>query len=829
MTYARQGIVVAARVGFQFASLRVRAGERVSRVVWWVALGVPVLVGCTGTIEDARVAGSGDDDGSSSGAPDIGVPNDPGSGRCDAIRDIFINNDCTSCHNATPQVSGGGLDLLSPGVSTRLVNQPSQNSRCRGEMLVNSARVEASVLLQAVAPSRFGGGNSCAPSVMPLGVDENAELALPDPEVDCIESWAKGLADAVTPPDVRVAPFDPASPTSAIAKAKYILRGAAVTDEELALVSGEEGALDSERLRTLIDRWMFDHRGRPTPTFEAKMRDFLRLTLQQKPVPIRAKDRYRFQLEIGGDNSPVDREQLIATIPEVFVRTAWDIVGGKEDFRRVVTTRRWYVTTAILAALHFTERSDFPAPGNGRLRTNKSFADFDGLQVGDYQDWRYVRFGQATDRTSATHVYPNIEDGNEIWDQKSWKDFATDLRNIRSEETIDVVAPRVGFFNTLEFLDNWPSNTDNQFRVTANQAVIAALDLTFEGGDSTEQPSLTGLDRDHSQETTPCFGCHRLLDPMRLEFQRFYTYDRYMAQADPADSSDASFAFHGHIESPIGSMDGFARLLVNHPRFADAWVQKLCMWANSARCDPTDDEFVRISAVFASGYDDSEDDDFRLHILIREFFSSPLFTGTRLSQTHKSNVFTVSTTRFVHLCHSLDERIKQVREERCDDGDDTCGAVEPLCPQEEKEVEESVLSSIGLSDYSRGSTTISTPSTTDAFLARSIQSTCQAITERVLEHFSSGDHRSSIERLVRMLMGLPRSHPRYERARDQLLRTYRILREPESCGVRDAFEANEDVPVDGDYVCGLDRSADDAMDAVFNIVCASSDLMGMGL
>ena len=53
-----------------------------------------------------------------------------------------------------------------------------------------------------------------------------------------------------------------------------------------------------------------------------------------------------------------------------------------------------------------------------------------------------------------------------------------DLEQVSSRIALQL--PRVGFFSTLSFLANAETNQDNQFRVTTNQALIAALGRDFD-------------------------------------------------------------------------------------------------------------------------------------------------------------------------------------------------------------------------------------------------------------------------------------------------------------------------------------------------------------
>ncbi len=62
-------------------------------------------------------------------------------------------------------------------------------------------------------------------------------------------------------------------------------------------------------------------------------------------------------------------------------------------------------------------------------------------------------------------------------------------------------------------------------------------------------------------------------------------------------------------------MDELANILANHSQFPIAWIQKLCMWGNSQRCEETDDEFKRLVKFF-------KNKNFNYRLTVREFFSS---------------------------------------------------------------------------------------------------------------------------------------------------------------------------------------------------------------
>ena len=60
--------------------------------------------------------------------------------------------------------------------------------------------------------------------------------------------------------------------------------------------------------------------------------------------------------------------------------------------------------------------------------------------------------------------------------------YVESLRAITDNGVFPLKAPRVGFFSTPLFFQSWQTNGDNQFRLNANQAMITALNLSFDAG-----------------------------------------------------------------------------------------------------------------------------------------------------------------------------------------------------------------------------------------------------------------------------------------------------------------------------------------------------------
>ena len=725
----------------------------------------------------------------------------PSANRCDDMPAILASaeNGCVTCHDTTPGVEGGNLDLLSPGAGVRMLNRRSGNTSCRDHLLINAENPDDSLILKLVDPVRYAAwGDDACIGAMPFG--RNGVSA---DDVTCFEEWVADVAaNNVAPDPDPIPPFDPMPVESVVGKAKYILHGDAVTDAELAQVSGANGSLNRAGLRTVIEGWA------STPEFENKVRGFLQLALQQYEINPRNQP-YRDQFDpIGGDDVAIDRNAFYANLEIAFVHTAWNIVSSNGDFRQVATTRTWQVTTAILAALVYADRQNTP---NG----NNRFERFAHLTPADYNDWRNVRFTQAAN-------------ANEVPTFANTAAFAQSLRSIGNNGTLPLRAPRVGFFNTPPFFESWETNDDNQFRVTTNQTLLTALDILFEAGDTTEQNNLNGLNGDHSNPDTACYQCHRLLDPMRLEFQNVYT-SRYRMRNQVETELQPSFAFQGYTATPL-TMDEFAQALVDHPRFPTAWVQKVCMWANSQRCLEDDPEFIRIRNLFVSS-------NYNFMTLLMEMFTSPLVTGAGITETHDANEYFVSIGRSNHFCVALQQRIRGARAERCAAEREANPDANPQVCQERANIgcnatgtTREMATLISSDAYGRGSREFIQESVSGPFNARAMTEMCTQLADREVgggnRTFTQNDVNGSIDRMVRFVMGLPSTHPRYQSARDSLRKAYDIGRATPLCSAdgSDVVTANAD-----EVTCGFGLNAQRALYIPWILACSSPELAGQGL
>ena len=717
--------------------------------------------------------------------------------RCDDFAAILSApaNRCVTCHDTSPGVEGGNLDLLSDGSAARLLNARSGNTSCRDELLIDVDNWQNSMILKVVDPARYAawGDDPCI-RMMPFGGNGVSEA-----DVTCFEEWVqKTIEENDAPPPPPVIPFEVMPAESALAKAKFILHGGPVTDAELAAVKATDGTLNPAALQQVIRDWM------GTPESTAKVRSFLQLSLQQYEINPR-NQAYRDQFDqISGNDVAIDRNAFFANLEDSFVNTAWNIVSSGGDFRQVVTTRTWQVTTAIMAGLVYADRQRNPGD---------RFELLAHLQPSDYTDWRDVTFTQAAN-------------ANEVPQFQNTAAFARSLRNIGDGGSLALRAPRVGFFNTPTFFESWETNEDNQFRVATNQAILAALDILFEAGDTTEQTNLNGLATEHSEPDTACYQCHRLLDPMRLQYQNVYNY-RYRVRDNIVTNLAPGFAFQGYTATPA-TMDDFGQALVSHPRFPVAWVQKVCMWANSQRCLEDDPEFMRIVNKFTTDYD--------LMDMIVEVFTSPLVTGAAITETHDTTEFFVSISRSNHLCSAMQTRIRGARAERCAAERAADPDANPQVCQTRNNIGcnasgtiRSMAELISSDAYGRGANDFIQESVSGPFNARALTEICTQLATREVgggnQTFTPGDIPGSLDRMVRYVMGLPASHPRYQAARDALQRAYDIGRASPVCGQgQDVVDANRN-----DIVCGFNLDTTRALYISWITACSSSELAGLGM
>lgn len=724
---------------------------------------------CSGLIGDSHQTPIDDDDDLDGFDP---------QGQCD-ITITLARNGCTQsgCHGASYV---GGLDLASVGLAERLIDVRSQTASCSGHLLIDPAEPENSLLLQVINPDAIHAGGVCTQQ-MPMDRD-----AMSAEDRACVAQWVQEVVDAYEPPEVEV--FQPALPETYAAMVKTLLTSQPLSASELGGLNANPGVL-----RDYVEGWV------ETEAFRASISDFLANALQSKV------ERAQLPLLFGTGGNRIVRAngvKLVGAVNESVVHTALDIIDADRPFTEILTTHRWWMNTALLTAISWfdlttaerTATSERHTIGRGAVPTLATsiatktwvfpqlpedctitsqtaynmLGIFNGaftcktniildeasqiLKAADYEDWRYVDF------TSSGTAHP-------------WYD----LIQMRAATQLTVKQPRVGFFSQPAFQANWVTNADNDYRVLINQTLIATLDATFSAADPTDDLLPSQIATDHAAPGTQCYGCHRLMDPIRGYFSSTMNVDySYKKNATPA-----AFAFFGHKRKG-GDIETFAAELGKHPRFALAWTQKLCMFATAHRCDESDPEVQRIAKVF-------KDSGFKFKRLVVELFTSPLVTRAEHVQTFESVEPFISVNRRASLCNFLEERT----------------GVATICTN--KNVVPA-LNQISGDSFARGEVDLVQAGATSAFHMAAAERLCNAVAPIAVTTTSryKPSDANVIENIVAGLMGLPVGHSRHNLSVDAL-----------------------DDHVTAARAAGA--TAQDAVRSAFVAACMSTDVLALGM
>ncbi len=599
----------------------------------------------------------------------------------------------------------------------------------------------------------------------------------------------------------------PLSTYSSLRKIKNVLTGLAPTDAEVA------AATDASALKTLIDTWM------GTPQFQDKMILFFQNAYQQSSLAVLD---YEFQLRkrpgafdlpygIFGDNA---FPMLFKNLKESFARTALALIAEGRPFTDILTTQRFMMTTALKSMymqiempydIHtfnfqfnhgtrpaITDTLDPSSPnylvfgytapttttGKGPSGTNCAG---DATKISTYPgstNLFHVLLG-VVDRDStnngqgstnlgcfehAIQPYFTAQDLSD-WQMVTITSTGTpivsyNLPALRAATTLPSRLPRVSFFTTPSFLAVWNTNDSNQHRVTANQALLAALGEGFTSAASTfpAPPSSVGLDGQHAVAGTTCYVCHKSLDPMRLFWQNQFDFNDQVPAKVP--STAASFGFGDVMQNGTSLVD-FGTFLgqvtdtqvaaqpVN--RFALATAQHLCFFANSAPCEETDPEMRRVALAFQNASYDFK-------TLVRELFSSPLVTAWSSTATFAADGVTISVARRDQLCAALSNRLGKP---------DLCEIVMPT-PTGVTTATNRLAGAIPADAFSRGSQLPVTPPDPNLFYRAASELVCEAIAAKVVDgpaatniYTSATGSAAAMTDMVGKVMGLPPSDPHY--------------------------------------------------------------------
>jgi hypothetical protein len=642
-------------------------------------------------------------------------------------------------------------------------------------------------------------------------------------------------------------PFSADPPSVYVAKVKNILVGLPPTEAEVKAVED-----DPDALKGLIDDWM------KLPEYNDKMRVFFQLAFQQTQINTTLFVDLVPPRGLGNGRAlPL----LVQNMRESFARTVIELANQGRPLTDAFTTRQVMMTPALMTLYAFMdtrrvdndggindifarqnpnftvtlEASKGPIPFEDSM--NPASPNYLHFYNPDILTQRYpdttcegldpitaqvnglelmnMLFGEIPQHQGPNGACPQRGGGINSpqlkgtdftdWRMVTMRPPGTgeartpffNLAQLRGANELLINTPHPGFFSTPAFMANWATNSSNQMRVTLNQSLIVATGAQIDGTDTTVPPSTPGLDDEHAPNGSSCYGCHQLLDPSRSILSATYSWF-YYPQTDPAlKAQPGLFAFQG-VVSTMSSIDDFANILATHPLVPSAWGQKLCYYANSAPCDPTDPEFARVVDVFASG-------GMQWNALVRELMASPIITNATATVTSSTNGQIVSVSRRDHLCAALNNRLGFV---------DICELDATLRRRPPSTIA-LIVGGLPSDGYGRGSTVPVLPNEATLFYRAGLENICGAISEMTIDaaadpaqpgakQWSSGDVDTAIADFVGIVMALPPSDGRAGKA---------------SSILHDHFTSAK----------GQGASATDALRSTFVAACLSPSFIGIGM
>jgi hypothetical protein len=635
---------------------------------------------------------------------------------------------------------------------------------------------------------------------------------------------------------------------SVLRKVKGVLTGLAPTDTELA------AGTTKAALQTQIDRWM------QTPQFQDKLMLFFANSFQQNAFAVAD---FQFQLRSRpgaldvpsfGDNAyPL----LMKNLQESFARTAIDFVQQGRPMSELLTTDSFMMTTA-LKSLYMQIEASYDTTSNPNVMKYKfdysrrpALADSLNPASPDYMVFGY----EAPSTVTASRTFNDNCPGKNLVAQfpgnvslfhlllggvdrdatnngvgltntgcfeRAIKPYFTpsdlsdwqmvqvvpgtaikpwDLPALRaSGATLPSAAPRIGFFTTPAFLATWNTNDSNSHRVTANQALLAALGQGFTSAAQNIPlpPNTAAVDGVHAVNSSECFACHKSLDPMRQFFANWYQ-DSDKPKGGSGAGPQPSFGFgdvtgNGRTLLDLGNYlkQVSDRQVASSPvnRYALALTQRLCFFANSTRCDETDPEMRRVAVAFQSG-------GYVFKSLVRDLFSSPLVTAASSTQTAQTSGVTISIARRDQLCQALSNRLQ---------ASDICQLGLPVPARPSKIA--TLSNALPFDTFSRGAEDPVTASDANVFYRATAEALCEAIAAQVVDGtqnlFSSANVNTSTEDLASKVMALPPTDPQHAAA-------VTILKAHNTAALKQG------------------ASASNAMRSTFTAACLSPSALGLGI
>jgi hypothetical protein len=660
-------------------------------------------------------------------------------------------------------------------------------------------------------------------------------------------------------------PLDTMTAFTATAKAKNLLTGFAVTDDEVSQVVQRGPAA----LQELISSWL---KNDPFQSAVAgKMLVFFRNMFQQ--VGFIPTEDFKLQLLTNGGFDFNTRDlgddaylRLVSNLQDSFAMTAWQLVKEGKPFTDTLTTNRFVMTTA-LKSLYVQIEMPPDAPRNNQTPSPAWTIDFSGTPIpletalatmtfsdemplttttdtGNCRGTGLVATGQYYGTTvlfqrllGFTKRFPPT--GTSMCDDHPSKPYFTDedvtrwewvtivpkadpadrvpaiqpydLPRLRQATELTLSLPRVGFYTTPAFLALWNTNDSNQHRVTANQALLVALGQAFTAENSITPFTSAGLDGDHAVAGSECVGCHATLDPMRQFWANQFDYnDRNDFQpstrnnpGNPRPTARVNeFAF-GNFRA-TGSTTGELGTYLSQVTDGSG-LPRFAIAVTQQLCFYANSSPCSETDTefrrVASAFQSSS---YNFAVLLKEFFASPLVTGAGATTSYPEGV-PVSISRRDHLCAALSNRLGRA---------DLC-AQATIRPSNAQRTTAGIAVSVANDAFSRGVESPVTPADPTMFYRSATEMLCENIANQVVDAadaaatiYSSTDVPGSISRMVETLMGYTPSHPRFAEA-------VQIVTEH-----HDAVFAQ---------ITNRSQKAPTALRSAFALACESPRALGIGL
>jgi hypothetical protein len=378
------------------------------------------------------------------------------------------------------------------------------------------------------------------------------------------------------------------------------------------------------------------------------------------------------------------------------------------------------------------------------------------FQTSDLTDWTPVTISAKA--ASAAYVQP------------------FDLPTLRTATTLALTLPRFGYYTTPAFMALWNTNDSNQHRVTANQTLLVAWNVSFTSANDVTPVSTAGLAADHAVAGTECYGCHKSLDPLRQFWANQFDYnDRndygtgaaFGAPKQTRPTTKGGTLAFGSVNASGASMADLGGLLASAVdsngdpvnRFAISFAQKLCYYADSASCSEDDPEFRRVAKAF-------QDANFDFKTLIRELMSSPLVTSLATTKTFQDRNVVVSITRRDQMCQALSNRLAMP---------DLCAQAHPFgftfsnsFSTDPLRAAYQIAGSLPADGFGRGSEVPVASSVPTLFFRAASEMLCENVAAKVVAatdtRYLTSDPTSAIADMVVTVMGYPAADPHHDQS-----------------------------------------------------------------